>query len=226
MSTGQLSIVGTPIGNMEDITLRALRTLREADLIAAEDTRHTGLLLGRYSIHKPLLSYHEFNEAKRTAELIGKLQSGLRLALTSDAGMPTLSDPGYRLIRAAVENGVPVEVIPGVSAITAALTVAGINPEPFLFHGFLPYKSTQRRKALASLAPLPCALVFFESPYRLMKCLADIRAVLGNRQIAVARELTKKFEEVIRGDVESVLKRLEPRTIKGEITVVVEGNRA
>ncbi|MEI6084165.1 MAG: 16S rRNA (cytidine(1402)-2'-O)-methyltransferase [Verrucomicrobiota bacterium] len=224
MTTGKLSIVGTPIGNMEDITIRALRVLGEADLIAAEDTRHTGKLLARHAIRKPLVSYHQFNEAQRTAELIVKLRSGLRVALTSDAGMPTLSDPGYRLIRAAVEAGVPVDVIPGISAITAALTIAGIVPEPFLFHGFLPHKSGQRRKVLTGLAPLPCALVFFESPYRLLKSLADIHEVLGNRRMAVARELTKKFEEVLRGDVASLRKILEPRAIKGEITLIVEGH--
>jgi len=266
--SGKLSIVGTPIGNMEDITLRALRTLREADLVAAEDTRHTGQLLARHEIRKPLVSYHQFNEAQRTPELLAKLHQGQRIVLVSDAGMPTLSDPGLRLIQAVLQIAAPVqtaphpdslphkgegfasgllsppgerikvrgiptaaptitiEVIPGVSAITAALAIAGIAPEPFLFHGFLPHKSAQRRKVLTSLAPLPCALVFFESPYRLLRALADIRDVLGNRRMAVARELTKKFEEVLRGDAETLRKSLEPRTIKGEITLVIEGNRA
>jgi 16S rRNA (cytidine1402-2'-O)-methyltransferase len=229
---GKLYIVGTPIGNMEDITLRALRVLREADLIAAEDTRHTGLLLARHGLKKPFVSYHQFNEAKRTPELLAQLQQGRQIALVSDAGMPTLSDPGLRLIRAAIDAGVAVEVVPGVSAITAALAGSGLvrgngwsREGGFLFFGFLPHKSGQRRTALTRLAPLPCTLVFFESPYRLLKSLGDMRDVLGNRGIVVARELTKKFEEFLRGDIESVLKKLENRSIKGEITVIVEGRQ-
>ena len=225
MSPGRLYIVGTPIGNMEDITLRALRVLREASLVAAEDTRHTGLLLARHSIRKPLVSYHEFNEAKRTAELLKDLQQGRTIALVSDAGMPTVSDPGQRLIRAAIDAGVPVEVIPGVSAITMALTGSGLGGGPFLFYGFLPHKSGQRRNALTRLAPLPWSLVFFESPYRLVKSLQDMHDQLGNRRAVVARELTKKFEEILRGDLAAILKKLENRAVKGEITVIVEGYR-
>ena len=230
---GKLYIVGTPIGNMEDITLRALRVLQEADLIAAEDTRHTGVLLARHGLKKPFVSYHQFNEAKRTPELLVKLQQGRQIALVSDAGMPTLSDPGQRLIRAAIDGGIAVEVVPGVSALTAALAGSGfgrgafarrsLGEGGFLFFGFLPHKSGQRRAALASLVPLPCTLVFFESPYRLLKSLGDMRDVLGNRGVVVARELTKKFEEFLRGDIQSVLKKLENRSIKGEITVIVEG---
>jgi 16S rRNA (cytidine1402-2'-O)-methyltransferase len=222
--TGKLFIVGTPIGNMEDITLRALRVLREVDLVAAEDTRHTGVLFARHGLKKPFVSYHEFNEAKRTPELLGKLQQGHQIALVSDAGMPTLSDPGRRLIRAAVDAGIAVEVVPGVSAVTAALAGSGLSG-PFHFFGFLPHKSGQRRSALTRLAPLPCTLVFFESPYRLIKSLGDMRDTLGNRGVVVARELTKKFEEFLRGDIESVLKKLENRSIKGEITVIVEGRQ-
>jgi 16S rRNA (cytidine1402-2'-O)-methyltransferase len=225
MSSGRLFIVGTPIGNMEDITLRALRVLREASLVAAEDTRHTGLLLSRHSIHKPLVSYHEHNEAQRTAELLKELQQGRTIALVSDAGMPTVSDPGQRLIRAAIDAGIPVEVIPGVSAITMALTGSGLGGGPFLFYGFLPHKSGQRRNALTRLAPLPHALIFFESPYRLIKSLQDMHDQLGNRRAVVARELTKKFEEILRGDLAAILKKLENRSVKGEITVVVEGYR-
>lgn len=221
---GKLYIVGTPIGNMEDITLRALRVLREADLIAAEDTRHTGILLARHGLKKPFVSYHEFNEAKRTPELLVQLQQGRQIALVSDAGMPTLSDPGQRLIRAAIDAGIAVEVVPGVSAVTAALAGSGLGG-PFLFFGFLPHKSGQRRTALARLAPLPSSLVFFESPYRLLKSLGDMREMLGNRHVVVARELTKKFEEFLRGDIESVLKKLENRSIKGEITVIIEGRQ-
>jgi 16S rRNA (cytidine1402-2'-O)-methyltransferase len=225
MASGRLFIVGTPIGNMEDITLRALRVLREASLVAAEDTRHTGLLLARHSISKPLVSYHEFNEAKRTAELLKELQQGRSIALVSDAGMPTVSDPGQRLIRAAIDAGIAVEVIPGVSAITMALTGSGLGGGPFLFYGFLPHKSGQRNNVLARLAPLPYALVFFESPYRLVKSLQAMHDQLGNRRAVVARELTKKFEEILRGDLAAILKKLENRSIKGEITVIVEGSR-
>jgi 16S rRNA (cytidine1402-2'-O)-methyltransferase len=240
--TGTLLIVGTPIGNLDDITLRALRVLREADLIAAEDTRHTAILLARHGIplrsppsegpgvgsalrstHSRLVSYHEFNEAKRTAELLEKLRHGQRIALVSDAGMPTVSDPGYRLIRAATEAGIPVEVIPGPSAITATLAVAGLPVTPFYFHGFLPHKGAQRRRVLSTLNSQPSTLVFFESPYRLVKTLADIHDILGNRRVVIARELTKKFEEVLRGDAASLLKSLENRTVKGEITLIVEG---
>jgi 16S rRNA (cytidine1402-2'-O)-methyltransferase len=223
MRSGKLSIVATPIGNLEDITLRALRVLKEADLIAAEDTRHTGHLLARYEIRKPLISYHEFNEAKRSSELLKKLRAGESIALVSDAGMPTVSDPGLRLIRATLDAGMAVEVIPGPSAITAALAASGLAPQPFLFFGFLPHKGAQRHKTLQKLAPLPFSLVFFESPYRLHKSLTDMRNLLGNRRAVVARELTKKFEEVLRGDLDSLLAKLEGRAIKGEITIVVEG---
>ncbi len=221
---GKLFIVGTPIGNLEDITLRALRVLREVDLVAAEDTRHTGLLLSRYEIHKPLVSYHEFNEAKRAAELVQKLQDGRQIALVCDAGMPTVSDPGLRLIRAAANAGIDLEAIPGPSAVTAALVGSGLAAGRFLFYGFLPYKSAQRRKALSRLAPLPYTLIFFESPHRLVKCLQDAREMLGNRPAVVARELTKKFEELLRGDLDTILSRLGDRTIKGEITILIEGS--
>jgi len=221
-SSGTLFIVGTPIGNTEDITLRALRILGEVDLVAAEDTRHTGHLLAHLGLKKALVSYHEFNEAKRTPELLQKLQEGRQIALVSDAGMPTLSDPGLRLIRAALEAGIKLEVVPGPSALTAALAGSGMAAPPFLFYGFLPYKSAQRRKVLATLAPLPCALAFFESPHRLQKSLADMLEILGDRRAVVARELTKKFEEFLRGPISLLLKGLENRTVKGEITVFVE----
>jgi 16S rRNA (cytidine1402-2'-O)-methyltransferase len=222
--TGTLYIVGTPIGNLEDLSLRAARILREADRVAAEDTRHTGHLLTHLSIRKPLVSYHEFNEAKRTPELLAALQRGESIALVSDAGMPALSDPGQRLIQAALAHDIRVEVVPGPSAITTALVGSGLPAQPFLFYGFLPYKSAQRRKALQRLAPLPYTLVFFESPFRLVKSLADMHDVLGNRPAVVARELTKKFETFLRGDLAALLKNLENRAVKGEITVILEGN--
>jgi len=221
---GKLFLVATPIGNLEDITLRALRVLREADLIAAEDTRRTATLLTRYEIRKPLLSYHEFNEARRTAELLHNLRTGQRIALVSDAGMPTLSDPGLRLLRAALDAAIPVEVIPGPSALTMALAASGLPVEPFLFHGFLPHKSAQRRRLLAGLAPLPYTLAFFESPHRIHKTLADIEELLGDRRVVLARELTKKFEQILRDRVSVLRKSLENRAVKGEITLIVEGN--
>lgn len=209
---------------MEDITLRALRVLREADVIAAEDTRRTAQLLARYEIRKPLVSYHAFNEAKRAADLLARLHSGNQVVLVSDAGMPTLSDPGMRLVRSALDAQLGIEVIPGPSAITAAMAGSGLPAEPCLFYGFLPHKSAQRRKILTTLAPLPFTLIFFESPYRLLKSLEDMRETLGNRRGVVARELTKKFEEIIRSDLDGLLKMLEKRAIKGEITLVIEGH--
>ena len=221
--TGKLFVVGTPIGNLEDITFRAVRVLREADVVAAEDTRRTGVLLAHFEIRKPLVSCHEFNEARRSTELLQQLRDGARVAIVSDAGMPTLSDPGLRMVRAALEAGISVEIIPGPSAITAALAGSGLAAEPFLFYGFLPHKSAQRRKVLSELAPLPWTLVFFESPHRVVKSLTDLRDVLGNRRVVLARELTKKFEEFARGDLDSLLKMLENRAVKGEITLVIEG---
>ena len=222
--TGKLFVVGTPIGNLEDITFRAVRVLREADVVAAEDTRRTGVLLAHFEIRKPLVSCHEFNEARRSTELLQQLRDGARVAIVSDAGMPTLSDPGLRMVRAALEAGISVEIIPGPSAITAALAGSGLAAEPFLFYGFLPHKSAQRRKVLTELAPLPWTLVFFESPHRIVRSLSDLREVLGNRRVVLARELTKKFEEFIRGDLDGLLKMLENRTAKGEITLVIEGH--
>jgi len=224
LGLGKLSVVGTPIGNREDITLRALRTLREADVIAAEDTRHTGVLLAHFEIRKPFVSYHEFNEARRTPELVEQIRAGTHVALVTDAGMPTVSDPGLRLIRAVIAAGLPVDIIPGPSAITAALAGSGLATDRFLFNGFLPHKGAQRRKVLGTLSTHPFTLLFYESPYRLLKTLVDIKDILGNRHVVVARELTKKFEEYIRGDVVSVLAKLEKRSIKGEITLIVEGN--
>lgn len=222
-ASGKLLLVATPIGNLEDITLRALRVLREADLIAAEDTRRTSLLLSRYQIQKPLLSYHEFNEARRAADLVERLRKGQRIALVSDAGMPTLSDPGRRLLRLAIEQRLPVEVVPGPSALTTALAISGLKVEPFLFHGFLPHKTTARRRLLESVAPLPYTHVAFEAPHRIRQTLADIEEILGDRQIVLARELTKKFEEILRNRVSVLRKSLENRVLKGEITLLIEG---
>jgi len=222
-SSGRLFVVGTPIGNLEDITLRAIRILKEVDLIAAEDTRRTSILLNRYQIQKPLISLHEFNERKRVTELQSILAKGNDVALVSDAGMPTISDPGRRLIHSIVNEGIQVEVIPGPSAITAALSISGFSTDRFFFIGFLPHKSGQRKNLLEQYSTFPYPLVFFESPYRLCKSLTDMSEKLGNRSIVIARELTKKFEELIRGKIEDALEELKDRKIKGEITIVVEG---
>ncbi|MCX7887297.1 MAG: 16S rRNA (cytidine(1402)-2'-O)-methyltransferase [Verrucomicrobiae bacterium] len=220
---GKLFLVATPIGNLEDISLRALRVLREVDCIAAEDTRRTAMLLAHYDIRKPLLSYHQFNEARRVAPLLEKLRTGRSVALVSDAGMPTISDPGRRLLCAALEAGLPVEVVPGPSAVTAAIALSGLPAEPFLFYGFLPHRETERRRVLKGLALLPYTLIFFESPHRLLRSLANMHEVLGDRHVVLARELTKKFEEVLRGKISSLRKALENRSLKGEITLLVEG---
>jgi 16S rRNA (cytidine1402-2'-O)-methyltransferase len=220
---GKLSIVGTPIGNLQDITLRALETLRRADLIAAEDTRHTQHLLAHFDIRKPLVSFHEFNEAKRVAELLEKLQKGAHIAVVSDAGMPAISDPGARLVRAAADANIEIEIVPGPSALISALVASGFPADSFTFVGFLPYKSTQRRKKLEQFRNDSRTLVFYESPHRIAASLRDMRDVLGSRRAIIAREMTKKFEEILRGTLDELSKNLETRRLKGEITVVVEG---
>ena len=196
---GTLYLVGTPIGNLEDITLRALRVLGEVDLIACEDTRHTGKLLRHYKISKPLVSYHEHNERERAGELIEKLLAGLSVALVSDAGMPLISDPGYHIVGEAARVGVPVVPIPGPSAVIAALAASGLPTAEFVFAGFLPPRRGARRRRLEDYLLTPSTLVFYEAPHRIKECLDDARQILGDRQAAVARELTKLHEEMIRG---------------------------
>jgi len=220
---GTLYVVSTPIGNLEDLTLRALRILKEVDIVACEDTRHTRILLAHYGIVKPLLSYHEQNERQRTAELLERLRADASVALVTDAGTPALSDPGYAIVHAASAQGIPVIAVPGASAVTAALAVAGLPTDRFAFLGFLPRKSAERKRTLETLASIPWTLVFFEAPHRLRDMLQDVEDVLGDRQVAVGRELTKRFEEVIRGPVSEVqdhFRTIEPR---GEFTVVVAG---
>jgi 16S rRNA (cytidine1402-2'-O)-methyltransferase len=221
--TGRLFIVATPIGNLEDITLRALRVLQEADLIAAEDTRHTGLLLAHFGIKVPQASYHKFNERERQQEFLQRLRDGARIALVSDAGMPGVSDPGERLIRACVEAGVPVEVVPGPSAVLHALVGSGMKITPFYFGGFLPVKGGARQKELAEAGARECTSVYFESPYRLLRTLEDCVAVIPERTVAVARELTKKFEEIRRGTAAELLEHFRASKVRGEITFLVEG---
>jgi 16S rRNA (cytidine1402-2'-O)-methyltransferase len=220
--SGVLYLVATPIGNLEDITLRALRVLREVDLVACEDTRQTRKLLDHYGIHKPTVSYHEHNEALRSAELLEKLRSGTSVALVSDAGTPLISDPGYRLVIKAIESGVPVDPIPGASAILAALTASGLATDTFHFGGFLPARSAQRRKLLAKLKDEPATLVFYEAPHRILEALDDIEAVLGSRPVVLARELTKIHQEFLRGPAQTLRRELTSRpSLKGEMTLLI-----
>ncbi|HEX8813931.1 MAG TPA: 16S rRNA (cytidine(1402)-2'-O)-methyltransferase [Terriglobales bacterium] len=218
-----LHIVATPIGNLEDITLRALRVLREADLIACEDTRHTQKLLNHFGISSRTTSYHEHNEKERAEELITELEQGARIALVSDAGTPGVSDPGYRLISLAVERGLPVIPVPGVSALVAALAGSGLPTDSFSFGGFLPAKAGQRRQTLEELRESTQTQVFYEAPHRLQQALQDVVELLGpHRHIVVARELTKIHEEFLRGTAQQVLDTLKSRgEIKGEITLLI-----
>ncbi len=219
---GTLFVVSTPIGNLEDITYRAVRILSEVELIACEDTRRTRQLLQRYNIQKPLLSYHEHNERVRVPELLERLQSGASVALVSDSGTPLISDPGYRLVAAAVEAGVPVVPIPGPSAVLAALAGAGLPCERFCFMGFLPAKPSERRQRLAELAASSITAVFYEAPHRILETLEDLAEMVPDRRVVIARELTKLHEEFLRGSPRELLEILRRRSsIKGEITVVV-----
>jgi len=219
---GTLYLVGTPIGNLEDITLRALRVLGEVALIAAEDTRRARILLGRYEIATPLLSYFEGNKQARLGQLLAALEEG-DVALVSEAGMPGLSDPGYELVRAAVEQGHRVVPIPGPSAPIVALVASGLPTDRFLYLGFLPRRRAQRRALLARVAEETCTLVFFEAPHRLRATLADLAAVLGDRPIALCRELTKQHEEIWRGTVAQAQARYADEEPRGEFTLVVGG---
>jgi len=222
MPAGRLYIVATPIGNLEDITYRAVRVLGEADLIACEDTRQTRKLLEHYGIHKPTISYHEHNEAERSAELTSRLAAGAIIALVSDAGVPLISDPGYRLVNAAIKAGIPVEPVPGPSAAIAALAASGLPTDAFHFGGFLPSKPGQRTKVLEELADAQATLVFYEAPHRVLEALETIDKVLGPRQVVVAREITKMHEEFLRGTAAEVRAQLASRTaVKGEVTLLI-----
>ncbi|MDQ2775928.1 MAG: 16S rRNA (cytidine(1402)-2'-O)-methyltransferase [Acidobacteriota bacterium] len=221
---GTLYLIATPIGNLEDITLRALRILREeVAAIACEDTRQSQKLLGHYQIHKPLISYHEHNEASRTAELIEKLERGESVALISDAGTPLVSDPGYRVVKAAIENQIAVVPIPGASAVLAGLAASGLPTDEFRFVGFLPQKSGARRKALEGLTDERATVIAYESPHRLLDTLAEMSEVFGTRRVVVARELTKLHEEFLRGSADAIHAELSKRpSVKGEITILIE----
>jgi len=219
---GKLYVVATPIGNLEDITLRALRVLREVPLIAAEDTRKTGKLLAHHDIDTPMISCFEHNEVARVDHLLSCLAQG-DVALVSDAGTPGISDPGYRLITAAIEAGFEIVPVPGPSAVITALSISGLPTDKALFIGFLPRKTTQRRETLTALAKESHTLVAFESPHRLLRSLADIHAVLGDRRIVVGRELTKLYEETVRGRVSEMIARFSDSAPRGEFTLVIEG---
>lgn len=229
MSNGSLYVVATPIGNLDDISHRAIEVLREVDLVAAEDSRHSRKLLQYLDIQQQMVSLHEHNEEKQVASLIEKLERGQDIALISDAGTPLISDPGYRLVLAAHEQGISVVSIPGPCAVIAALSIAGLPSDRFLFAGFLPVKSTQRQNALQQLADEAATLIFYEAPHRILKLLDDIKSVLGEeRLIVLARELTKQFETVIRGNAENVINTLikDPNQQKGEFVVLVQGCRS
>jgi len=220
-ATGRLYVVGTPIGNLEDITLRALRTLKEVDVIACEDTRQTQQLLNHYSIPTRTVSYHQHNEMTRAPELILQMEEGSQIALVSDAGMPGISDPGYRLVHLAIRHEIPVIPVPGVSAFVAAISASGLPVDEFRFLGFLPSKKSARRKGLKLLADSSKAVIFYEAPHRLVEMLGDLLEVLGDRTAVVAREVTKAHEEFLRGTVSEVLEAIKRQPVKGEITVIL-----
>ncbi|MEW6172933.1 MAG: 16S rRNA (cytidine(1402)-2'-O)-methyltransferase [Bacillota bacterium] len=223
VSPGTLYVCPTPIGNLEDITIRGLRVLREATVIAAEDTRHTRKLLAHYNISTPLLSYHSYNQQARGEELLGRLCRGDTVALVSDAGMPGVSDPGATLIREALAHGLRVEVLPGPTAVLTAIVASGLDTSRFVFEGFLPAK--HRRRALENLLKEERTIVLFEAPHRLLAALKDIMEFLGDRPVAVARELTKVHEQVFRGTVSTALEHFSARPPKGEITIVLAGGK-
>ena len=218
-----LYVVATPIGNLGDITLRALEILKDVDLVAAEDTRHSGILLKHYQIDKPLISYHEHNEAMRTAQLVERLAAGEKIALITDAGTPALSDPGARLIRECIKRGLDFTIVPGASSILTALVGSGFSTEKFFFGRFLPVKSGQRERELRAAAARDETSIYFESPYRLTKTLKACIDILQDRQLCVARELTKKFEEFRRGAPAELLAHYEKRPPKGEIVLIISG---
>jgi 16S rRNA (cytidine1402-2'-O)-methyltransferase len=218
-----LYLVATPIGNLEDITLRALRTLKECDVVAAEDTRRTGLLLKHFGISRPLLSYFQFNEAKRSEQILDRLARGEKVALVTDAGSPGISDPGERVVKAAIAAGFRVEPVPGPSALVAAITASGLPTDEFHFIGFLPHKSGQRQKVLNRLKSVEGTLVLYESPYRIEKLLGELLEAFPDRTVVLGRELTKKFEEFLRGTPGELLEMTRKRALKGEFVVLISG---
>lgn len=218
-----LYVCPTPIGNLEDITLRVLRTLKEVDLIAAEDTRHTIKLLNHFDIKTPLISLHEHNEAARLEPLLVDLRAGKHIALVSDAGMPGISDPGKLLINRVIEEGLPCTVLPGPTAAVTAYVQSGLLSDQFLFYGFLPRRAKEREEALLKLAHFPYPIIFYEAPHRLVGTLEDLAEYLGDRQVSVSRELTKKFEETIRGTLSELLSHFQTEAPRGEFVITVAG---
>ncbi len=221
--SGKLYICGTPIGNLEDMTFRAIKTLQEADIIACEDTRHTIKLLNHFNIKNHLEAYHEHNKNVKAKKLTELLKSGKNIALVTDAGMPCISDPGYELISLCIENNIPVTVVPGPTALTSALALSGLPSERFIFEGFLPQNNKSRKEILSSLAKEPRTVIFYEAPHHLVKTLEDILKYLGNRKISAVRELTKIYEELKRGTVEELLSFYKENPPKGEFVLIVEG---
>lgn len=221
--SGTLYLVATPIGNLEDITGRALRLLREVDLIACEDTRHTRVLLDHYGIKTKTISYHEHNERERAQQLYALLEEGKNIALVSDAGTPGISDPGFRLVRMCAEGGASVVPVPGPAAFVAALVASGLPTDEFFFGGFLPARSTARRARLEEVRAIPSTLIFYEAPHRLAETLADAREILGERAAAVARELTKLHEEIVRGHLSELARRFaEKEVARGEMVLLID----
>jgi len=223
LNTATLYLVSTPIGNLEDITLRALRILREVDFIFAEDTRVTGRLLAHYDIKNRMMSYHAHNEAGRIPQIIGYLREGQQVALVTDAGTPGISDPGHKLVKAAIRAQLPIVPVPGATAAITALVASGLPTNRFVFEGFLPRKKGRQTK-FRQLAEEPGTIILYESPHRIQKTIEDIVKHLGNRYIIISRELTKKFEEFIRGHAQDVLGIIDKRTLKGEIVLLIAGN--
>lgn len=221
---GCLYLVATPVGNMEDITHRALRILKEADLVAAEDTRHSRKLLAYFAVHQPVISYYREEEKKKSQKLLALLAAGKKIALISDAGTPGISDPGFLLVKAAIENGIPVVPVPGASALLPAVVASGLPADRFVFEGFLPRKNKERRARLSALQDEERTIVFYASPHRLLADLQDLQEYLGEeRRIVIARELTKVYEEFWRGTIAQALRDWEDREIRGEFTLVVAG---
>ena len=225
METGKLYICPTPIGNLEDITLRTLRVLKEVDLIAAEDTRHSINLLNHYDIKRPLTSYHEHNIRQKGGELVDKLKEGLNIAIITDAGMPGISDPGSDIIRLAIEEDIEVIGLPGASAGITALVVSGLPTERFVFEGFLPSKKQDKKKRLKEIESECRTIILYESPHRILATLEDILEILGNRNIAVVRELTKLYEEVFRSDTQGALEKFSQDRIRGEFVLILQGGK-
>lgn len=221
---GRLYLVATPIGNLEDMSPRAVRVLRESILIAAEDTRHTGKLLKHFDIQTPLTSYFEHNKLNKLDFILEKLSEG-DVALVSDAGTPAINDPGYELVRAALASGFDVQPVPGPSAPIAALTASGLPTDSFLYLGYLPHKSSERHKTVGQVSDLPYTLIFLESPHRLVDSLTDLLAILGERRICIAREMTKMYEEFWRGDVSDAIEYFKAKEPRGEFTLVIEGKK-